>query len=116
MRYVFSQHDQLVEEKNMAIIQLKNVVEKETARALQLQNEARFQKANEQKLISDYEEALIQYRNRVNELEQDLQVLYKSLEDEKFHHKQTKDAWISESSQLKQALQEKDIQISRFKD
>ena len=36
MRYVFSQHDQLVEEKNMAIIQLKNVVEKETARALQL--------------------------------------------------------------------------------
>ena len=67
-------------------------------------------------MISEYEEALIKYRNRINELEQDLQVLYKSLEDEKFHHKQTKEAWISESSQLKQTLQEKDIQISRLRE
>ena len=66
MRYVFSQHDGLVEEKNMAIMQLKAAVEKETARAAHLENEARFQKANEQKLVSEYEEALIKYRNRVN--------------------------------------------------
>ena len=36
MRYVFSQHDQLVEEKNMAIIQLKNAIEKESSRAAQI--------------------------------------------------------------------------------
>ena len=67
-------------------------------------------------MIAEYEEGLIKYRNRVNELEQDLQILYKSLEDEKFHHNQTKDTWIAEASQLKQSLQERDIQISRLKD
>ena len=66
--------------------------------------------------MSEYEEALIKYRNRVNELEQDLQIIYKSLEDEKFHHNKTKDSWISDSTQLKQTLQDRDIQISRFKD
>ena len=49
-------------------------------------------------------------------MEQDLQILYKSLEDEKFHHNKTKDAWINESSQLKQAVQDRDITISRCKD
>jgi hypothetical protein len=38
MRYVFTQHDGLVEEKNMAIMQLKGLVEKETARASQLES------------------------------------------------------------------------------
>ena len=49
-------------------------------------------------------------------MEQDLQIIYKSLEDEKFHHNKTKDTWISDTNQSKQALQDRDIQISRFKD
>ena len=36
MRYVFTQHDQLTEEKNMAIMQPKNALEKENAKASQL--------------------------------------------------------------------------------
>lgn len=44
MRYVFSQHDQNIEEKNMVILQLKNAVEKESARAGQLESEYRFLK------------------------------------------------------------------------
>ena len=52
MRYVFSQHDQLIEEKNHAILQLKNALEKETTRAGQFEAELRFQKSNEQKLVT----------------------------------------------------------------
>ena len=37
MRYVFGQHDQLIEEKNMSIVQIKNALEKEGARAAQLE-------------------------------------------------------------------------------
>ena len=52
MRYVFGQHDQLLEEKNMTISQLKGLVDKETARSSQLEAELRFQKANEQKRVA----------------------------------------------------------------
>lgn len=66
MRYVFAQHDQLLEEKNMAIAQLKAVADKESSRASHLEADYRFQKSNEQKMVAEYEEALMAYRNRVN--------------------------------------------------
>lgn len=66
MRYVFAQHDQILEEKNKAINQFKTVADKESTRANQLESEYRCQKSNEQKLVAEYEEALLKYRNRLN--------------------------------------------------
>ena len=52
----------------------------------------------------------------MSELEQDLQIIYKTLEEEKLQHNKTKDNWVTDSNHYKQALQEKEIQISRLRD
>lgn len=116
MRYVFEQHDQILEEKNMAISQLKALLDKETCKYNQLEGEFRFQKSKEQKLVAEYEQALMKYRNRVNQLEQDLQIIYQSLEDEKMQHSKTKETWIAEINQFKKSLQEKEAQNGRLRD
>jgi hypothetical protein len=50
------------------------------------------------------------------EVEQDLQILYQSLEAEKNGHLQTKEGWIAESGQFKNALKEKQARIGELSD
>lgn len=49
-------------------------------------------------------------------MEQDLQLVYKALEDEKIQHAKTKECWITEANQFKQSLKEKEGQNARLRE
>ncbi len=98
MRYVFTQHDQLLEEKNRGLAHLKaqldQVIEEknralahfkaqldqEQARAAHADADSKALRANLQRAVEDYELALGQQRAANKELEGDLQLLYQSHE------------------------------------
>ena len=54
MRYVFAQHDQLVEEKNRALAHLKTQLDQEQARSAQAEAESKNQRANLQRAVEEY--------------------------------------------------------------
>ncbi len=51
MRYVFAQHDQLLEEKNRSIAHIKSQLDQEQARAASTESELKAQRSNMQRAI-----------------------------------------------------------------
>jgi hypothetical protein len=51
MRYVFAQHDQLLEEKNRSLAHLKSQLDQEQARAAHTESELKAQRSNMQRAI-----------------------------------------------------------------
>ena len=49
-------------------------------------------------------------------MEQDLQIIYKSLEEEKIMHTKTKDSWLAEANHFEKTLKEKEYQIGNLQD
>ena len=66
MRYVFSQHDQLVEEKNAGMAHLKVVADKEAARAAQVETELVVATQREQQRATEYEEKIVLLRAKLD--------------------------------------------------
>jgi hypothetical protein len=64
MRYVFQQHDQLIEEKNANIAHLKSICDKEQSRTLIIEADLKNQKHRELQMQKEYEETLAKYRLR----------------------------------------------------
>ncbi len=55
MRYVFAQHDQLVEDKNRSLAHIKSQLDQEQARAAHTEAELKTQRATMQRAIEEYE-------------------------------------------------------------
>ena len=109
MRYVFSQHDQLVEEKNAGLAHFKAVADKESARAAQLEAEVIAISQREQHRSTEYEDKLVVMRVKLDEMERDLQAIYQALEHEKMTHNQTKESWNADQRQLRAALNDQSL-------
>lgn len=107
MRYVFAQHDQLIEDKNRALALLKAQLDQEQARAAHADADAKAQRTNLQRAIEDYELALGQLRGSNKELEGDLQLLYQSHEAERSKFAAEREAWGAEAGRLRAIVQEK---------
>lgn len=114
MRYVFAQHDQLVEEKNRALAHAKGQFDQEQARSLHLESELKAQRNGVQRAVEEYEGALSQLALSKKELEGDLQVLYQSQEQEKAKFYAEREAWAAEAVRIRAIIQEKSMTVGEL--
>lgn len=111
MRYVFAQHDQLLEEKNRSLAHMKSQLDQEQARAAHTESQLKAQRSNMQRAIDDYEQTLSKLMGTNKELQTDLQMLYQSHEQEKVKFYTEKENWCAEAARLRAIIQQKSITV-----